>query len=370
MSNFRIMLLSTAAIGFAGALATPASAGEVEKTASFSGNVNRLVSVIDDGDSTDLKTDENTSRATFQGSSTSESLTTAAKVEISVGGAASDSNSATGATAGAVGLRHSYVSLSNNMGTLVIGQTNPAGEMNGWGTGKMAGASGNGVDGDTPIRGSGATFLVKNTGNSVGQEDGDLTTLAPGITSFSNGRTGVIRYDSPDLNGFAFSASINGGADAAEETDFSAGYSADYDGTAVAVGVMYISSAGNSTTIDSAFAVGAGVELASGINVHAGYGKEKGSNATDPDEKMWTVDLGYDMSVIDAGATSLVINYTDRDDVSAVNDDMKWYGLSVQQELTDYGTSLYGGVSRAEYNVTGTNYEDITAGWVGIKVSF
>jgi len=370
MSNFRIMLLSTAAIGFAGALATPASAGEVEKTASFSGNVHRLVSVIDDGDSTDLKTDDNTSRATFQGSSTSESMTIGAKVEIGASGAQSDSNSATGATAGGVSLRHSYVSLGNNMGTLVIGQTNATSDLMGWGTGKMSGASGNGQDGDSPIRGSGATFVVKNSGNTTGQEEGNLTTLAPGVSSFSNGRAGVIRYDSPDFNGFNVSGALIGGADATESADIGASYSADFDGTAVAIGVSYLNTAGNSTTVDSAYSVGAGIELASGINVHAGYGKESGSVATDPDEKMWTVDLGYDMSVVDAGATSVVINYTDRDDVTAVNDSMKWYGLSVQQELTDYGTSIYGGVSRAEYNVTGTNYEDITAGWVGIKVSF
>ncbi len=373
MSNFRIMLMSTAAIGIAGTLATSASAGEVERSASFSGMVNRIVSIVDDGDSTDLHSDTNTSLVNFTGAAKSENLTITAVSEVTLTGAASDQGGSPTGTAGSAGLNQSYVSLSNNMGTLLIGETNSASDLNSWGTGKFSGASGNGVDGNSPIRGMSVGFVVKNAGNTTGQEEG-LTTLAPGVSNFYNGFAsgGTIRYQTPDFNGFNAAIGIEGGADAAESSSASAGYSADFDGTAVAVGVSYVAKAGNSTTVDHAYSVGAGFELASGINFHAGYGKESGENAANPDEKMWTVDVGYDMSVVDAGTTSIVVNYTDRDDVSAVNDSMKWYGVSVQQELTDYGTSIYGGVSTAEYNTAsgGTQYEDLTAGWVGIKVSF
>lgn len=368
MSNFRIMLMSTAAIGLAGALATPAFAGEVEKSASFSGNVHRVIAIVDDGDSSDLKTDENTSRISFSGSAVGESFTAMAKVEMGVAGASSDGSNGAG-NAGGVSVRHSFLALSSSMGTINIGQTNPASEQYGWGTGKMSGASGNGVDGDTPIRGSGTAFLVKGAGTATGQEESTLASVG-GPTSYSTGRTGTIRYDSPDLNGFGFSASINGGADAAEQVDFAAGYSADFDGTAVAIGVMYSNLAGNSTSLDKAVAVGGGFELASGLNFHVGYGKQTAEAAGAAEQSMWTVDVGYDMNVVDAGSTSIVVNYTDAGDVSVVNDDMKWMGLSVQQELSDYGTTIYGGISRAEYDVTGTNYEDLTAGWFGIKVAF
>ncbi len=110
MSNFRIMLLSTAAIGFAGALATPASAGEVEKSASFGGHVNRTVSIVDDGDSTDVMTGDNgasMSRVRFQGSAVSESLTTKAYIEVRARGNRSTSTTAAAASGSTLSMRHS-----------------------------------------------------------------------------------------------------------------------------------------------------------------------------------------------------------------------------------------------------------------------
>jgi len=372
MSNFRIMLLSTAAVGLAGALATPASAGEVEKSASFGGHVNRTVSIVDDGDATDIRSGDNgasMSRVRFQGSATSESLTTKAYIEVRARGNRSASNTGTAASGSTLSMRHSYVSLSNNMGTLILGDTNPSGDLNGWASGMFSGAW-HGVDGDTLTGGEQGAFIVKGAGASTGQEESGLgTTVSPGHT-LSSGRGGVIRYDSPDFNGISVSGSLKGGADAAEEASASVGYSADYDGTKVAVGYGYTNCAGNDTTYKSFHSVGGGIELASGINAHVGYFKKnnKASGAIDPRE--WTVDLGYNMNVVDAGQTSVNITYSNLDEALAVSDDLKWYGINVAQELSDYGTSLYGGISRAEYTVTGTNYEDITAGWVGVRVTF
>jgi hypothetical protein len=374
MSNFRIMLLSTAAVGLAGALATPASAGEVEKSASFGGHVNRTVSIVDDGDATDIRSGDNgasMSRVRFQGSATSESLTTKAYIEVRARGNRSASNTGTAASGATLSMRHSYVSLSNSMGTLILGDTNPSGDLNGWASGMFSGAW-HGADGDTLTGGEQGAFIVKGAGTSTGQEEGGLGTTVSPLTTMSSGRGGVIRYDSPDFNGVGVSASLKGGADAAEETSASVGYSADYDGTKVAVGYGYTNRAGNDATYKSFHSVGGGVELANGINAHAGYFKRsnKASGAIDP--KMWTVDLGYNMSVVDAGQTSINVTYSQADDQASVNDDLNWYGINVAQELSDYGTSLYGGISRAEYSISGNTiqYEDITAGWVGVRVTF
>ena len=371
MSNFRIMLLSTAAVGLAGALATPASAGEVEKSASFGGHVNRTVSIVDDGDATDIRTGDNgasMSRVRFQGSATSESLTTKAYIEVRARGNRSASNTGTAASGNTLSMRHSYVSLSNNMGTLILGDTNPSGDLNGWASGMFSGAW-HGADGDTLTGGEQGAFLVKNTGTTTGQEEGNLTTVSP-LHTMSSGRGGVIRYDSPDFNGIGISASLKGGADAAEEASASIGYSADYDGTKVAVGYGYTNRAGNDATYKAFHSVGGGIELASGINAHVGYYKKNNKASGGIDPRMWTVDLGYNMNVVDAGQTSVNITYSNQDEGLVVNDDLKWYGINVAQELSDYGTSLYGGISRAEYSRTGTNYEDLTAGWVGVRVTF
>ncbi len=371
MSNFRIMLLSTAAIGFAGALATPASAGEVEKSASFGGHVNRTVSIVDDGDSTDVMTGDNgasMSRVRFQGSAVSESLTTKAYIEVRARGNRSTSTTAAAASGSTLSMRHSYVSLSNNMGTLILGDTNPSGDLNGWASGMFSGAWA-GADGDTLNGGEQGAFIVNNAGSATGQEEGGLTGVSP-LHTMSSGRGGVIRYDSPDFNGFSGSASVKGGADALEESSASIGYSADFDGTKVSAGYGYTNRAGNDATYKNFHSVGGGVLLASGINAHVGYFKKNNKASASIDPRMWTVDLGYNMSVVDAGATAVKITYSQQDDGLVVNDDLNWYGINVQQELSDYGTSLYGGISRAEYSRTGTNYEDLTAGWVGVRVTF
>lgn len=374
MSNFRIMLLSTAAVGLVGALASPASAGEVEKSASFGGHVNRTLTILNDGDSTDLMSGDNgasMSRVRFQGSATSETLTTKAYIEVRARGNRSNSSTGTAASGTSLSMRHSYVSLSNNAGTLVLGDTNPAGDLNGWASGMFSGAW-HGVDGDTLNGGEFGSFLVKNAGSSTGQEESTMTSVSPGHT-MSSGRGGVVRYDSPDFNGFSFSAGIKGGADAAEESSVSLGYSADFDGTKVAFGYGFTNRAGSDATYDAFHSVGGGVELASGINAHVGYfKKDNAASGSVINPTIWTVDLGYNMSVVDAGQTSVNVTYSQQDDGLTVNDDLTWYGLNVAQELSDYGTSLYGGISRAEYSISGnaTTYEDLTAGWVGVRVTF
>jgi hypothetical protein len=370
MSNFRKMLLSTAAVGLAGVLATPASAGEVEKSASFGGHVNRVVSILDDGNATKLQSSDNgvsMSRVRFQGSATSETLTARAYIEVRARGGMSNNNVGTGATANQLSMRHSYVSLGNDMGTLILGDTNPAGDLNGWGSGQFSG-SWAGMDGDTLSGGEETTFLL-TTSTADGQEAGTLAGVSPAMT-MSSGRGGVVRYDSPSINGFSVKASLKGGADAAEEASMSFGYSADYDGTKVAAGYGYTNRSGSTAAEDAMHSVGAGFLLDNGINFHAGYYTRTAANTGTIERTMWVTDLGYNMSIVDAGATSVKVTYAEQEEALVVNDDLEWYGISVQQELSDYGTSLYGGVSNAEYKRPALNYEDLTAGWVGVRVTF
>ncbi len=372
MSNFRNMLMSTAAIGLAGVLATPASAGEVEKSASFGGHVNRTLSVLDDGDSTKLKSSDSgvsMSRFRVQVSAKSESLTTKAYIEVRARGQRSNSNTATGAAANQISMRHSYVSLGNSMGTLIVGDTNPAGDLNGWGSGQFSG-SWAGQDGDTLGGGEFATFALTTAGTNTGQEEGGYAGVTPRMT-MSSGRGGVVRYDSPDFNGFTGKASLKGGADADEESSISFGYSADYDGTKVSAGYGYTNRSGSVAAEDALHSVGGGVLLDSGINFHAGYFQRSATNANTIESAMWVTDLGYNMSVVDAGATSVKVTYAESEESLVQNDELEWYGISVQQELSDYGTSLYGGLSTASYSgATGTTYDDLTSGWVGVRVTF
>lgn len=371
------MLLSTAAVGLT-AISAPASAGEVEKSATFGGHVNRVVGVVDNGDTTKLLSGDNgasMSRVRFDGKAVSESLTARAYIEVRARGNRSSSHNATAANGNTLSMRHSYVSLSNSMGTLILGETNPSGDLQGALGEGFSGANWWGVDGDT-INPLDSGFIVESSGNNTGSEEGALTEVNPAIT-LSSGRGGVIRYDAPSMNGFSFSTSLKGGADAAEEWSASIGYDADYDGTKVSVGYGYTNLSGQSATRDDFHTVGAAIELASGINANVGYVKATnpiasgGAGSTTGNEPTtWLAGLGYDSMMNDMGETGIGITYTQTDDALAVGDDAEWYGLNVSQNLDAYGASVYGGVSQGSYGRTGTNYEDVQAGWVGVRVTF
>ena len=41
-----------------------------------------------------------------------------------------------------------------------------------------------------------------------------------------------------------------------------------------------------------------------------------------------------------------------------------------EHQMPDYGASVYGGIQNVEYDTPTTNYDDLTAGWVGVRVNF
>jgi len=360
-----MMLLGTAAVGLTAAAMAPASAGEVEKTAGFGGHVNRDVQIIDDGDNTIIAHDDaGTAQSRFKlwGEAKSETLTTKAYIEMAATGNA-DGDQAAGSSGSSIGIRHSYLSLSNNMGTLTMGQTDPAG--NAGTTASLSGAAGYGyyvgtglIEAGHVTKGTGATDGAQGT---LGLTGNDL------YDDFTQSRDGVLKYDSPDFNGFGVTIGTKiGNQHGADLT-----YSADFDGTEVAAQVSYINSAAASTTFDHTAAGSVAVKLASGLNAAVGYGqkgRQSGSGISDP--TLLYVELGYDASVIDAGGTSVNVAYQKTDDLSSNGSESETLALNVVQSLSDYGTVLYAGVQQMKHDTTAADFEDITAGWVGVKVAF
>lgn len=369
MSNFRIMLMSTVALGLTGAVVSSASAGEVEKSSSFSGHVNRVIGVVDDGDVSTFVNQDNGnsgSRFRFNGSAKSEAMTIGANIELSAGG-----NSASNAgtqTSGSVGLRHSNITFANSAGTLTMGHAWRAAATNPGGNSK-SGAAGVGTGGatGTPI---GAGFILENAGNTGGAEEA-LTRFAP-WASMSTGRAAVVGYASPDLNGFSFNATLNAGdGGGAESADMRASYDADFDGTAVNLTGAYANQSGASTTDGDVWDVSLAAELASGVNAAIGYGEIEKVAATSDDTNLFLVELGYDMTgVSDLGGTSVNVTYKTSENVLDNTGEAKAYGINVAQSLSDYGTTVYGGLSHQTYDESDSNYEDVDAAWFGMKVTF
>lgn len=367
------MLLSTAALGLTGAVMSSASAGEVEKSASFSGHVNRAVGAVDDGDNTAMANSDNgisMSRVRFVGEAASESLTTKAYIEVRARGASNaNTNAQTGAS---LSMRHSYVSFTNNMGTLLAGQTDPAQDNVAPGFNSKSGASwlGSMVFQANPFGAAG--FITSTAGNLGGAEETGLTRVSP-VFNTTSGRNNVVRYTSPDMNGFSVEASISGAGtgSANESAGANIQYDADFDGTAVNFGASYAGLSGASATLDDMWDASLAVELASGINGLIGYGNRDLTANGRSNQTIWWAEVGYDMTgVSDLGGTSILLSYNNQDGGLANSSDYVAYNLNLSQSLADYGTTIYAGLSKQTYDIDGTNYDDIDAGWVGAKITF
>ncbi|NQU59409.1 MAG: porin [Rhodospirillales bacterium] len=369
MSNFRMMLLSTAAIGLTAAAVTPASAGEVEKSASVGGHVARMVGVLNDAETSNLLHDDSNrsgSRIIVSGEAVSESMTFGARMQIRPDGGGNANPAAV--TANAINFNQSYVYASSSMGTLALGAQDSAGADFAPHSSSTSGAAGHGSNsGGAPF---GGAFLVKGTKRN---EETAGTTVG-GNGTYSGGGGTSIKYASPDLNGFAFAVSGGGGAaegGAAENVSGNISYGADYNGTAVGAHYTYISTSGDSTTIDTIQNAGLGFELANGINAAVGWGDVDMATGSALDPRLYFVAVGYDTSAVsDLGETSVAVTYTDDSEGVADTGDYTQWSLNLEQDLTDYGTTIFGGIAKQEYSITGTNYEDIVTTWLGLKVAF
>lgn len=369
------MMMSTAALGMAGVAMSTASAGEVEKSASFSGHVNRVVGIVDNGQATTISAKDNGtsgSRFRFDASAKSDDMTISAKTELGASG--TGNTDANAQAASSISLRHSYVSINNSAGTLTIGHTSGSADA-GVGQNSKSGAAWYGTMNysGSPVSSAGFVSTTNAAAANAGAEETGLTTVTGYLAGTSTGRGNVIKYSSPDMNGFDFSASIRGGStgSANEQAEFFASYGADFDGTAIDIQGAYAATSGNSTTNDSQWHVSVAGELASGLNAAIGYGENEKKAAATNDVEIFFAEVGYDMTdVSDLGATGINLQFMDQDYSVSNTSEYQVVGINVSQSLADYGTTVYGGVSQQSYSVSGTTYEDINSGWVGIKVVF
>ena len=369
MSNFRLMLLSTAAAGLVAVAVSPASAQEVEKSMSVSGHVNRALVMSDDGEATTMSQIDPTyvsgSRFRIKAAAKSESMTISATTELGVQANGSVDSQAD-ATSRSLNLRHSYIAVSSSMGTLTVGHTSTAGAY--YISNQLSG-TGNAGFYDGPLLGGQRLHVSNDTGTGGNNATTGTAVVSVGSVTdaFQGGgsRKSNIKYSSPNFSGFSFAVGHS------DDDHGSAGvnYSGDFDGTKV-VWSAGIRSEGGTSATDKEMGTSVAFALAGGINGSLAYSKRDLSSAAaaglkDPD--FWGASLGYTM-----GANGITAQYGVTSDLGANNNEATRMALVVQHNLSDYGASVYAGISNTEYDTpsTATQYDDLTGGWVGIKVSF
>jgi hypothetical protein len=358
MSNFRIMLMSTAAAGLVAAAVSPAFAGEVEKSVSMGGRVNRAVVVTDNGQNTTLSQIDPTavsgSRFSINGSAKSESMTIGAHTELGLQANPSTGSHTQGA-ASSLNIRHSYVDIKNSMGTLAVGHTWSADALT---LSNSLSGTGNAGFYDGHIN-SGEEIHVTN----------DTSTASSGVTVggvaniHGGGRESTIKYSTPNFSGFSANLGYghNNGA-AAQVT-----YAADFDGVMLQAQASF-GQRDSSTSVDSETSASLAVSLAGGFYGSVAYSKQNlQSNQTRHDPDFLGASIGFK-----SGATGITLWGSQQQDAAANGDQADSIGVSVEHQLSDYGTSIYGGISNVGYDTASvtTNYDDLTSGWVGIRVNF
>jgi len=183
--------------------------------------------------------------------------------------------------------------------------------------------------------------------------------------AFSNfdglSRDDRIRYDTPSLSGFQLSASHA----ESKKSDVAARFSGDVGaGLKVAAAVAYAINA----DIDSQVNGSISVLHDSGFSVTAAAGQQEPETGT-ADPFFWYAKLAYTLGG-GIGDTSFGIDYTEAEDVDLANDEFTSYGAYVVQNIDNLGTQLYLGVRQHELDRPGSDFDDILAVLGGALIKF
>jgi hypothetical protein len=366
-------------------------AGEVASSndkvsVSFYGQVNRAMSLVNDGDDNYLNHVDNDNSSTRFGfkvkAKGSDTLTAGANLEWEYQQNASNKVTQTGdaVSDGSLDKRKLEVYLdfaSIGMFTLGHGSTVSDGtsEVDLSGT-TVAGYS------DTVAWAAGFEFFDKNANSLSGVTIGDVMSNLDG-----NSRKDRFRYDSPKFAGFQISASTfefdtvdNSGANPDTHDpayDIALRYSAQFGDAVKLAGAVAYSDYPSSDGANAADnqVNGSLSVLFSGFSVTVSAGQKEYSNvaANNADsESTYYGKLGYMADFWSVGTTAFAIDYGKYDEFDHVKDgEASTYAIYIVQNLKNWGTELYTGYRIYTLdNRTTEDFDDIGVFFLGMRVKF
>ena len=219
---------------------------------------------------------------------------------------------------------------------------------------------------------SGTDMLAyANTGDPAGgllfraKDDDDLTTINVNsvFTDFDSGRTNRIRYDTPKFHGGFASASYG--------ADQKWGVAARWAGASY--GLRATAGAGvqdpSKSEVDVVYAGSASV-----LHEDTGLNFTYATAFQDQDEgtgQLQYVKLGWQHDFFTIGSTAFSIDFGYDKDAPGDGDEGKTIGLVALQNLTDYGTELFGGFRGYDFDDgNGPNTSTIYVATAGTRVKF
>ena len=338
------------AAAVAGAL-VPMAAQAVD--ISVSGQVNRMIRYADDGHDSDIQHLDNgasSSRWRMVGSGELDNgLTAGATIEQNFQSNASSRLGIDGTADDHNGMRHAYLWLSGEFGTLSLGQTGPAGNGTVWTShsGAWMGTEYSSIEESSAIM-----MRTSDGGNS--------TSLWGAFGSVSAGRDDILKYDTPSIGPASFTASI-GNDDAGDEYwGVEAAVSTEMGGSSFIGGAFVSEIPGTS---DNMFGIAGGVAFANGTSVNLVYAS-RDDYSKDHDD--FYANLSHTW-----GNSSVAIGYRYVDGRNAALDDAQSLGIGFQQSLGS-GVHVYAGFHNfsADSATEGMSIDDVNVFHVGSRVTF
>lgn len=337
-----------------------------EKTASvvISGQVNRMLTLADDGNKTKLYNVDNNNSSTrlnilAQHKPDGGELTVGAQIEVELRSNSSVEVNQNNEDTGTVSFRDRKVEVfaeHGRYGKLWLGQGSTASD----GTAE-ADRSGTSVVDYSSISdlAGGLLFYDKDTGDysdvSIGSAFNNLD---------GNGRLDRVRYDTPRFAGFMLSGDVasNQRGSAAvtwEESDLA--------GFATAAGLGYSDPGSGRDYLVSGSA--SALHLGSGLSVTVSAGTR--DNVGRDSSQNYYAKLGWQtMGITDIGRTAFSLDYTRSEDMAQDGDTGDSVGLFGVQFVPKYATELFAGVRWHSLDRDNADFDDIVAGVTGARVKF
>lgn len=326
----------------------------------ISGQINRMLTLGSDGDSTKLYHLDNvnsSSRLRVVGSAKpSEPVTVGTNFEFEMRSNASTEVSQINEDTGTVSFRDRVVEIfveHEDLGRLTLGEGSTA------------------YDGAVHVDLSGTTVVATTAISDLAggllffdDDTNDLSTTTIGnvFNNFDGPRLDRLRYDSPRFANFTFAA------DTASDQRWSAAlrWSGKAAGLSAAAAVAYADPGGDRDwVLNSSASV---LHEASGISLTlAASGRD---NAGRDDGLFLYGKLGWQGDLFRFGRTFTSIDFGLNDDVAVEDDEARSVGLFAVQAIRDFGIELYGGYRFHTLDRQGADFDDIHTFTLGTRVRF
>ena len=350
--------------------AAPASklvtSGSDKVKLTLSGQINRAMNVIDDGDTTEayfVDSDASNSRFRLLGTvKVDDGLTIGTRLEIAVAPNESSDVSQDNAESGDFfDQRYTEITLaSKQYGKVYLGKgdtaSNNSAEVDLSGTDLVQYAS-------IADIAAGMQFVESGSNDLTG------TTVSDAFKDFDGlSRKSRLRYDTPTFNGFSLATSWISD----KRWDASLWWNGKFSGfkAGAAAAVAYINTDKNGENsdyqYDGSFSI---IHEETGLNFTFSAGLQEVDNQSDP-SNLWGK-LGWRTDLVSYGKTSFGIDYGTTENLTTDSDEGHSYGVAAIQEIDNYGAELY-----AQFRVYSLdrdddpNVEDLKVATIGTRIKF